>query len=146
MQRFQFSLDTVLEWRRSQLDAAECKLRDLFAEAAEVQHRFTALDHSEHQQRERLKADDATAAERVGFDAYLRWVNRERDRLRTLAVDCDQRIATQRSAVVAARRDFELLEKLKGRRLSEWHAGVSRELEQLAAEAYLAKFNRDVPS
>jgi flagellar FliJ protein len=146
MQRFQFGLETVLQWRRLQLDAAECKLRDLLAQRSDIEGRFTALNQSEHEERERLKAADATAAERVGFDDYLRWVNRERDRLRTLAFNCDQSILGQRSTVVAARRDYELLEKLKGRRLAEWQAGVSRELEQLAAEAYLAKFNRNAIS
>jgi len=48
----------------------------------------------------------------------------------------------QRQKVVEARRQAELLEKLKGRALAEWQAASGREEETLASELYLANHVR----
>jgi hypothetical protein len=41
--------------------------------------------------------------------------------------------------VIQARRDAELLERLKRKALAEWQAASDREQESLATELYLAK-------
>ena len=44
--------------------------------------------------------------------------------------------------MLEARRRCRLLERLKERRLAEWTTARDRELDELASESYLAKWNR----
>jgi hypothetical protein len=44
--------------------------------------------------------------------------------------------------MLEARRRCRLLERLKERRLTEWTAGRDHELEEIAAESYLARWSR----
>jgi hypothetical protein len=46
----------------------------------------------------------------------------------------------QRAQLLAARREFRLLEKLRQVRRAAWEAAVDREFEALAAETYLARW------
>jgi hypothetical protein len=46
----------------------------------------------------------------------------------------------QRARLLAARREFRLLEKLRQVRRAEWETAVNREFEMLAAETYLAQW------
>ena len=45
--------------------------------------------------------------------------------------------------MLEARRRCRLLEKLKERRLAEWRAAAEREIEALAAEAFLTRWNQE---
>jgi len=60
----------------------------------------------------------------------------ERDRERGRKV-----LAEREAAMMEARRRFRLLEKLKERRLAEWQKVQERELDQIASESFLAKWN-----
>jgi hypothetical protein len=44
--------------------------------------------------------------------------------------------------MLEARRRLRLLERLKDRRMAEWRAARDKELEELASESYLAKWQR----
>jgi len=50
-------------------------------------------------------------------------------------------LAEREVAMMDARRRFRLLEKLKERRLAEWQKVQERELDQIASESFLAKWN-----
>jgi hypothetical protein len=62
--------------------------------------------------------------------------------LQSRRAQCEKELAARESAMLEARRRLRLLERLKERRLSEWRAQCDRELEQDAAEAYLAGWGR----
>ena len=142
MKRFRFPLETVLRWRISQFDLEQAKLRPLIAELERLHREFLAIDDSEFLQRSSVQEPAATAAERSGLNSWLRWARDERQRLRAQIADCERRIAEQRQRVIEARRACELLEKLEARQLAGWQAEADREVEQLAADAYLAKWGR----
>ncbi len=54
---------------------------------------------------------------------------------------CEQRLAAQRKRWTEARRRCRLLEKLKERRRAEYDYEMNRELESLASETFLARWN-----
>ena len=53
-------------------------------------------------------------------------------------LDAAQKLAEQQKLMLEARRRCRLLERLKERRLTEWTAERDHELEEIAAESYLA--------
>src|ERR1039458_7519716 len=99
MRAFEFSLRQALQWRRTQLELEENKLRQV-AGTPEVQ---------------------ALALRRMA---------------------CEQQVAAQRQKVLEAQRQCRLLEKLEQRRHAEWRREADREMESLAAESFLARWNR----
>ena len=53
-----------------------------------------------------------------------------------------KQVAAQRQKVLEAQRQCRLLEKLEQRRQAEWQREADREMESLAAESFLARWNR----
>jgi hypothetical protein len=52
---------------------------------------------------------------------------------------CEARVIAQRTQVLEARRQFELLERLRQKAMNAWRAAGNKEQEELAAELFLAK-------
>ena len=71
------------------------------------------------------------------FRLHVRKKNRE---LAAQRAECAERLAAGRGAVLAARRHFRLLERLKERRLKDWRKGARQELEELASESHLVQW------
>jgi len=55
---------------------------------------------------------------------------------------CERQLSEQRQKTLEAQRQCRLLEKLETRRRAEWQRQADREIEDLAAESYLALWNR----
>jgi hypothetical protein len=142
MRRFEFRLDAALRWRRSQFEMEEARLRNLFAELAAIQTGIAELDAAQAPERTAVHSPAATPGERAALDAWLRWARAERGRLLARAADCERRIAEQRARVLEARRGSELLAKLRSRKLADWTAELNKDVEQIAADAYAAKWSR----
>jgi hypothetical protein len=56
--------------------------------------------------------------------------------------EAEKKLAECRAAMLEARRRCSLMEKLKERRRADWEAAANREIEALAAESFLARWNR----
>jgi flagellar export protein FliJ len=144
MKRFSFPLERVMHFREAQVASEKQKLMLLHQQLARITEAVTQLRAS------RTIAEEAVAgSERVrGLDlnalsAYRTAVGqREQSLLRNLA-DLESRITEQRTQVVKIMRQHRLLEKLRGRRLSEWVCEANRETEQLTAECFLSGWNRN---
>jgi flagellar export protein FliJ len=143
MRRFRFRLETVLGWRRVNLELEETKLQRLFGELHQIDLAAERLD-AEKAEAERavLRSASVEADDLAALDRHRLHVAREKQRLRRQRADCQRRIAAQREQVLKAERDVRLLEKLKERRLAEWQVGADREQEALASELFLARWNR----
>ena len=143
MKRFSFPLERVLRWREEQATLEELKLEQLRARVAalEQQKRDTAFERV-RSATEVLSHRVVEATELENLDAYrLHMRDKIRDlgnRVRKAEVQAEQ----QRQKVVEARRQAELLERLKCRALAEWQAASDREEETLASELYLANHAR----
>jgi flagellar export protein FliJ len=116
-----------------------------------LQHRLATLIHRENA----LTAAELTTSLNVrklasisGADlqalaAYQVKIKAERASLRAGRLQCEKQVAEQRTRLLKARRDYRVLEKLREKRWKEWQYVADREIEDVAAEAYLAKWARN---
>ena len=141
MRIFEFRLEKVLRWRQAQLEVEQFSLGRLAAECARWDARLTHLD------KEREGAEQAVLASRTVGGTELGALARYQERLhkeKQIAagrlLQSEQKMEKQRERLLAARRGFRLLEKLRQVRRTEWEAAVNREFDALADEAFLARW------
>ena len=143
MQGFRFRMDHVLEWYRKQREIEEQKLAECIGALSKVEEsiaRFRA-------ERLTVERDLVTRSELSACDLVSLGLYRMRARKQELELNLDRErkesgVRQQRAEWQAAQRRVRLLEKLRGRRLAEHEYLEQRELENLAADAYLAKWVR----
>jgi len=143
MPAFRFRLAKALDWYREQCKIEEGRLANCVAALSAATECVARLEA------ERLAVDRETIAQasiagcelaalglyRLGAAEAAARLEEER-RQRSSAVD------RQRVVVQAARRRLKLLEKLRERRLAEHVQAEEREMENSAAESFLAKWVR----
>jgi hypothetical protein len=143
MKSFRFDLQRILEFRHARLAEEERKLKLL-------QMELKALDRQiEDLLRARLQSAIALAAAAdlrgedlralAGFKARLRRGELALQQRRSLHI---HKLRRQQEAYLVSRRDHHLLEELRKRRFAEWQQATNRELDQLASDLYLARWDR----
>lgn len=144
MKAFQFKLERVLEWHAAQLSVEEAKLSQLRRELVELDASVAFLEESRIDAETTLQGQVCLAGSDLeALDAYLRHARKQEENLRAQRLDTGKRIAVQLEHVLSAQRRHRLIEKLRERRHREWTTALNTEVEQLAADTYLAKFNRE---
>jgi len=144
MKRFDFPLETVRRWRLERAGIEELKLRQILAEKQKLATRKVQI-HSEMAQtaRQVLGQPSMQSLELQSLDSFrLYGRNRIRD-IENQERQCEARAVEQRNRVLEARRQFELLDRLRQKALAEWRAAGNKEQEEMAAELFLAKSIRD---
>src|SRR5690349_3098010 len=141
MRGFQFSLERVLSWRRTELRAEEARLAPLVAERGrlEAAHAEIVRAHA-HAREDLLACGPVNGAELEALAHYRTRLEKQKIAVEQKTRECRERIATQQARIVDAQRRARLLEKLRGRRLEEWRRAGEREMENFAGEAYLARW------
>ena len=141
MKRFHFRLDKVLEWYTRQYEEEERRLAACLAALAEAHRAMAAL------QVERLKVEkdvvsqaQIAARDFVALGLYRLGVRKQEAELDEARARCESDVEAQRGRLQEAQRRVRLLEKLRGRRLAEHSYAEGRELEELASDAYFAKW------
>lgn len=142
MNRFDFRLARVLDYRQKQLEAADQVLRRLVAEQQGLSGQKEALGA-------RYLAEEAALrvalvpqpGELAALSAYRRHVRLEQSKLDRLLFECSRRVERQRAEVLEARRRCRLLEKLHGKCKSTWQAAFAKEIDSLAEESFLARWS-----
>jgi flagellar export protein FliJ len=140
---FQFPLQRVFDWRALQMRAEEEKL-------SAMQHRLGALVHRENALTAAelksslglLKLSSIGGGDLQALAAFQLRMKNERGSLKAARLQLEKQVAEQRTRLLKARRDFRVLEKLREKRWKEWQYLADREIEDVAAEAYLAKWAR----
>ena len=143
MKSFRFSLEKALDWRRIQLELEEARYKQELA----------ALDGLDRQRAEAEASGIRAEIEVRGWTPIgsgdLRALGDFRLRVRSLEAEiarrrvvAAQKLAEQEKLMFDARRRFRLLERLKEHRLREWTVERDRELEQIAAESFTARWGR----
>ena len=146
MKAFHFPLEKALDWRRIQLELEEARYKQQIASLAGLDRQRAEVEASgiraEIQVREwsPIAAGDLSAL--GNFRLYIKSQESEIARRRFEAA---QKLAEQQKLMLEARRRWRLLDRLKDRRLAEWTTGRDREVEQIAAESYLARWHRRKP-
>jgi hypothetical protein len=142
---FRFRLLRVLEWYDRQYQMEASRLRQCMERAANAhlelaRHRELRLaSESQLLRLELLQGDDLRAREPYRKRSMLQ---------ETLLIgncrDMDRDLEMQKSATLAAQRKVRLVEKLRDRKYDEFNYLASRDLEQVAADSWLAGFARSL--
>ncbi len=142
MKRFEFSLDRVLNFRRTQAELERRKLESLGVERATLVRQISDLmrQRQESHKREDLVPGASIIPQQLAArETFHGFLSREKSRLQGLLNNLETAIQRQRQQFMEARRKCELLENLRGKRLSEWTAEMQKELEELASDAFRAR-------
>lgn len=146
MQRFLFRLQRVLELWRERADAEQARLQGLLSQQAalEEQHRQVERER-QTAERELVASRSVTAADLMMVESFRRFARRQCRQIERQQAECAASIERQRQVLIEARRNARLMEKLRENRLVEWRREFDRELEEIAAESYLASLARRRP-
>lgn len=143
MKRFHFPLDRVRRWRAEQATLEELKLEQLVEHSAKLREEKRGIESARaHSEQQVLGQPSIEATELQSLDAYRLHTRNEIQEIEKRERQAGAAVQQQIQRVIEARRDAELIERLKRKALDEWQAASSREQENLAGELYLAKFAR----
>ena len=143
MTTFQFPLQKALDWRRTQLTLAEARVQQQLAALAAIDRARAELDAMGQRTEVEVRQFAPLEGGHLGALGTFRLAIRARRRdLAGKRAECQKELAVRQSGVVEARRRCRLLERLKERRWAEWHKAAERELDELAADSYLAQWAR----
>ena len=143
MTPFRFPLSKVLEWYRKQSQIEGERLRICAERVAQAK-----IDVERHQrdvrarQMELIESPQPRTLELAALAPFLRRAKQQELLLWQKYHKIAQELERQRGVSLAAQRRLRLTEKLHDRQLSEHDYEASRQLEEMASEAYLARFAR----
>lgn len=145
MAQFRFALDKILRWRAIELANEEAKLQRLIQERA----RINGMLNRVAAERSGLTGSIAVLPGLQGADframaAYSLRLRQHVEKLKDARTRIENGLAAQQKKYADAKRRLRLLEQLKERRIESWKYEEDRELETMAAESYLAGWNRDL--
>lgn len=144
MKRFHFNAESLLHWRVQGAEREDLLLQNLFAEAERLKLMREGLVRARDDASNTLHASaSVTSAELMMLEAFRRQTMERERAIAVQEADCARRIVAQRQRCVEAHREQQLLERLKQRRLTEWKYEAAKELEELASESFLSKWNRE---
>jgi len=140
MKRFQFPLERVRRWRAEQAAMEELKLEQLAAQLTAIREERRNIENQRvRTERELLGQPSIQATELQSLDAYRLYTRNKIRETETRECQAAASVEQQRQKVIEARRQAELLERLKRKALDEWQTASDQEQETLAAELHLAK-------
>jgi hypothetical protein len=145
MKKFHFSLDRVLDWRRTQVRMEQIKLERMLAELQRLESLAAAVQAERAEaQRAVIQASSSLGSDLLAFNTF-----RSGSIARSAGLDrersaCMERIRAQRAVLSGKEREVRLLEKLREDRLGAWVQEQDREIDQQAAEGHLGRWrNRE---
>jgi flagellar export protein FliJ len=139
MKRFQFPLERVLRYRRTQADLVRAKLSRLEAELAKM--RQDRRDVMEGFQAE-VRQADASSSQRLELGRYRMVVEIQVQRLDQAIGAKAKEVAAQRELYVKANQAAEVLDKVKGKQYERWEQDLAKELDSLAMDSYLSRWKQ----
>jgi GH24 family phage-related lysozyme (muramidase) len=141
MQTFKFRLEKVQEWYTHQFQTEERKLMVCLAALADAQKAIAALQAQRLAiEQEMVTREAIPAPEFVALGLYRLGAKKREADLIAARRQREAEAQAQRVRTQAAQRKVRLLEKLRQRRVAEHEYALTRELEELAADAFFAKW------
>lgn len=147
MKKFHFPLHRVLTFRRLQRDLERAALEKALGEVRRIEDlageirreaESTARDVISRGQEEPL---DGTQL--MGFDGYQHYLKRVAHDAEIHRQRAEAAAGQQRLKLVEAERHMKVLEHLQDRAYEAWRHALSKEIEDFAAEAFLARRVRE---
>lgn len=143
MPTFRFRLEKVLEWYTRQYELEERRFHECLAALANARQAIAALEAERLAvEREMILRSAIPARDLAALASYRLGAKRRAVDLNERCERCSAEVEAQRAKLQAAQRKVRLIEKLRERRLAEHVYAESRELEELAADAFFAKWAR----
>ncbi len=143
MKRFRFPLDPYLALLRREMEAAEAKSAELRAKQQAARRQSDELLQQRQAALERLSQTDPIAGEQLReLDAWRASLAVNAIAAQNAADKLDGPIHQATTHALEIRRRVEVLAKLRERRLAEHRRLEDRQIEQTAAELYLAARHR----
>lgn len=140
MKRFIFPPERVRRWREEQVELEVAKLQHLFGQLSALgEEKKRVIAERGRSEKKILEQPSVDAGELHALDAYRLHARAKVGEIERGQQEVSARIEQQRARVIEARRQAELLERLKAKMFAEWRALARHEEETLATELYLAK-------
>ena len=143
MTTFRFPLKRILDWRRAQLELEEARYRQQSAALAALDRMRAEVEAAGIQAELQVREWNPVAGRDLGaLGVFRQRVKAREAQIALQRTECARKLGEQQKLMLEARRRCRLLERLEERKLVEWRATRDRELDELAAESYLAKWAR----
>lgn len=144
MAKFQFRMESVLQFRRAAMEREEAIRNEILREREYWNWQCRQLDEARSDSRQNLPlvARDGLMVLQQQ-DIFLRRASRQHRQILEKQRECEGRLQLQLKRVAEAHQKVRLLEKLRESAFAEWRRDQDRQIEELAADMYLAKLNRE---
>ena len=147
MKRFEFRLERVLKWRKSELETEQARLEKLLQALRQLEHELSqfraVLQEAEKELICRAEAGEPIDPWRLLAVGSYRQYTRVREQLiGGRIVDLQQQICEQRDRITRAWRRHQLLERLRERAWEQWQVEAGRELEREVNELTILGWGR----
>lgn len=141
MKKFRFPLERLLNYRRARLADEQARLERILAEQRALRERRAALEREDRTIREILRRMPVlTSAELEAAAAFRLYAEAELVRLISAEGELASRLERQREALLSARREVEVLERLREKKREDWRRELDREMETQVAELVIARW------
>jgi flagellar export protein FliJ len=141
VQTFHFRLEKVLEWYTRQYELEERRFTVCLAALVEAKAAIASLLAERLSiERDMLSRASIPAQDFVALGLYRLGARKRELELNAACDSCAAAVEAQRLKLQAAERRVRLIEKLRQRRVAEYTYAETRELEELASDAFFAKW------
>ena len=137
MKKFQFSLETVLDYKNQALDAlrmehgailAQVRVQEKVIEDLETEHRQSDADFTQR------KLEGINILDAMSYEAYLRSLERKLQEEYRKLERLQKREEEKRTQVVEARKETATIEKLKEHKLEDYRKAEQKDEEKRIEE------------
>ncbi len=137
MKRFNFSLERVLVYRRSQADLEKAKLAAMEAELSKIREELATLHDTFLNEVRRVQPDPI---ERAELGRFRMVVESQTIRIQQRIFEKQKQIDIQKDLYVKANQAAEVLTKVKEKQKKTWDQELQKELDSLAMDSFLSRW------
>ena len=142
MKKFQFSLETVLDYKQQVLDALQTEHGAILAQVRSQEDLLERLDGEYRQLNDDFtarKMEGMTVLDALAFEQCLRAMETKIQRETQVLEDLRRREEAKRAEVVTAKQDTSSLEKLREKKLDSYNKMVQTAEESMIDELVSTK-------
>lgn len=147
MSKFKFKLAPVVSWKSALLSQEERELEALRQESQVLEEQMQALEAERRATEESLLRQPCTTGSSLSsFARYRLACHAAGVALGARIDELKRRIEAQTARVTSARRERELMERLKDRQSEVWRLDNNRQQDSEAGESFLVNWARERPA
>jgi hypothetical protein len=144
MKSFHFPLQKALDLRSKQLELEEVRYKQRLFDLAELDRKRMEVGASSMRAEVQVREWGTVAScDLMALGNFRVRARKLEAQILVRRVEAAAQVETQQQTMLEARRRCRLLERLKERRMAEWTVARDHELDEIAAESYLARWSRE---